>query len=58
MIEHETVKMKDFAKYLNYSSFHEVLHHIRKISLERIVANEPLTDQRQPAINQQRLKTA
>jgi hypothetical protein len=34
------MNMKDFAQYLQHKSFDKELHKIRKLSLERINANE------------------
>lgn len=34
--------MKAFAKYLEYESFEASLHHVRRISMERIAENESL----------------
>ena len=41
------MNMKQFATYLKNTSFDEELHKIRQISLERIVANEPVISERQ-----------
>ena len=35
--------MKVFAKYLEYESFEASLHHVRRISMEKIAENESLT---------------
>ncbi len=35
------MNMKEFAQYLKHISFDEALHKIRRMSLERIVVNEP-----------------
>jgi hypothetical protein len=40
MTEDQQMNMKDFAKYLTYTSFDEALHHIRRMSLERIIESE------------------
>lgn len=34
--------MKEFAKYLEYESFEASLHHVRRISMDRIAENESL----------------
>jgi len=41
------MNMKQFAAYLKNTSFDEELHKIRQISLERIVANEPVLSEGQ-----------
>jgi len=38
------MNMKDFAKYLTYTSFQEALHKVRRVSLERILASESLIE--------------
>jgi len=38
------IDMNDFGKYLTYISFQEAVHQIKKISLERIIANEPIPE--------------
>ncbi|GAK58687.1 hypothetical protein U27_05661 [Candidatus Vecturithrix granuli] len=38
------VNIDDFGKYLNYTSFQEVVHQIKQLSLERIIANEPIPE--------------
>lgn len=38
------VNMNDFGKYLTYISFQEAVHQVKKMSLERIIANEPIPD--------------
>ena len=38
------MNMKEFAHYLNTVSFDEALHHVRKLSYERVVANEQMLD--------------
>ena len=50
--------MKDFAKYLKYTSFDEALHKIRRISLERILASESSIREVQPSKEAQAKQTA
>lgn len=49
--------MKDFAKYLTYKSFDEALHHIRKVSAERITDVESSVKVFQQGKNQKERKT-
>ena len=42
--ESSLINMNDFGKYLTYISFQEAVHQIKKISLERIIANEPIPE--------------
>jgi hypothetical protein len=36
--------LKEFGKYLQHTSFDAALHHVRRLSLERILANESVQD--------------
>jgi hypothetical protein len=38
------ININDFGKYLTYTSFQEVVHQVKTISLERIIANEPIPE--------------
>ena len=52
------VNLDDFGQYLTYASFQEIVHHIKKISLERIVANEPVPEYHLQSQKQTLAKTA
>ncbi len=52
------VNINDFGQYLNYTSFQEIVHHIKKISLERIIANESVPDYHLQSNMQALAKTA
>lgn len=38
------LNINDFGQYLTYTSFQDVVHQVKKISLERIIANEPIPE--------------
>jgi hypothetical protein len=38
--QEKLMDVKDFSKYLKHKSFDELLHHVRRISLERVTDNE------------------
>ncbi len=50
--------VKDFSKYLKHKSFDELLHHVRRISLERVADNEFPARVFQQEQNRQETKTA
>jgi hypothetical protein len=53
-----TVNVDDFGEYLEYTSFQDIVHQVRKLSMERIIANELIPEYQPQPKTHHRVKTA